>query len=119
MSGKHILSNPALKDHNMTETNEEWTNFLKKVGEVSGLVKDMASGDKEKADAAQALADKYLKGKVITDDDLHMTIKHDRTVINQKAFQSSDKKDTVSKHYYENQFLINMLRYINVCLIIN
>ncbi|XP_041970409.1 tetratricopeptide repeat protein 12 [Aricia agestis] len=72
------------------ELNEEWNNFMKKVGEVSSLVKDMASGDKEKAEAAKQLADRYIEGKVIVDEDVKMTVKHDRTVINQKAFENTE-----------------------------
>ncbi|XP_045765462.1 tetratricopeptide repeat protein 12-like isoform X1 [Maniola jurtina] len=87
------LSNPALTNNQQYELNEEWNNFMKKIGEVSGLVKDMASGDKEKADAAKAIADEYLKGKVILDEDVEMKVKDDRTVINLKAFQSLEKKD--------------------------
>ncbi|CAH4035679.1 unnamed protein product [Pieris brassicae] len=88
------FTNPALKDHKAMELNEEWTNFMKRIGEVSGLVKDLASGDKDKADAAKVLADRYLEGKDINVDDVKMTVKHDRTVINQKAFKSLEKNDT-------------------------
>ncbi|XP_063376978.1 tetratricopeptide repeat protein 12-like [Cydia fagiglandana] len=88
MSLNRILSNPALKDKKEMELNEEWNNFVKRIGEVSGLVKDMASGDKTKADAAAALADQYLQGKVIVDEDVEMKVKCDRTVINKKAFRS-------------------------------
>lgn len=86
-----------MKINQQYELNEEWNNFMKKIGEVSGLVKDMASGDREKADAAQAIADEYLSGKVIIDEDVKLKVKEDRTVINQKAFQSLHKKDAVSK----------------------
>ncbi|XP_034829953.1 tetratricopeptide repeat protein 12-like isoform X1 [Maniola hyperantus] len=93
MSINRRLSNPALNNNQQYELNEEWNNFMKKIGEVSGLVKDMASGDKDKADAAKAIADEYLKGKVILDEDVKMKVKDDRTVINLKAFQSLEKKD--------------------------
>lgn len=92
---RSILSNPALKNEKDMELNEEWTNFMKKIGEVSGLVKDLASGDKDKADAAKVIADRYLEGKDIDISDVKMTVKHDRTVINQKAFHSLGKNDTV------------------------
>ncbi|XP_034829954.1 tetratricopeptide repeat protein 12-like isoform X2 [Maniola hyperantus] len=72
MSINRRLSNPALNNNQQYELNEEWNNFMKKIGEVSGLVKDMASGDKDKADAAKAIADEYLKGKVILDEDVKM-----------------------------------------------
>ncbi|XP_039749465.1 tetratricopeptide repeat protein 12 [Pararge aegeria] len=94
MSVNRRLSNPAFKTNQQYELNEEWNNFMKKIGEVSGLVRDMASGDKGKADAATAIADEYLKGKVILDEDVKMKVKGDRTVINHKAFRSLDKKDT-------------------------
>ncbi|XP_072939717.1 tetratricopeptide repeat protein 12 [Epargyreus clarus] len=94
MNVKKILSNPALKSHKEMELNEEWNNFMKRIGEVSGLVKDLASGDKERADAAKVLADQYLEGKAITDGDVEMKVKENRTVINQKAFKSLENKDT-------------------------
>lgn len=102
MSLNKTLSNPALKDHKHIELNEEWNNFVKRIGEVTGLVKDMASGDKAKADAALALADQYLDGKVILDEDVKMAVKDDRTVINQKAFQSLEKKQTVRVFFPHN-----------------
>ncbi|CAH2105359.1 unnamed protein product [Euphydryas editha] len=94
MSHKKITSNPALKDHKQMELNEEWNNFMKRIGEVSTLVKDLASGDKVKSEAAKAIADQYLDGKVILDEDVKMTIKDNRTLINQKAFKSLEKNDT-------------------------
>ncbi|XP_050670216.1 tetratricopeptide repeat protein 12 [Leptidea sinapis] len=94
MSVRKILKNPALKDHKKQELNEEWTNFVTRIGQVSGLVKDLAGGDKEKSDAALVLADKYLEGKVILDEDVKLNVKDDRTVINQKAFRSMEKKDS-------------------------
>ncbi|CAG9795314.1 unnamed protein product [Diatraea saccharalis] len=94
MSYKSILTNPALKDYEAMQNNDEFNNFMKRVGEVSNLVRDMASGDKEKADAAQTVAEQYLEGKIIADDNIEMKIKDDRTVINQKAFQSLEKMDT-------------------------
>ncbi|XP_030030615.2 tetratricopeptide repeat protein 12 [Manduca sexta] len=89
-----LMKNPALKDHKRMELNEEWNNFTKRIGEVSNIVRDMASGDKERADAAQALADQYLSGKVIVDEDMKMNVKENRTVINYKGFQSLDNKNT-------------------------
>ncbi|XP_011551141.3 tetratricopeptide repeat protein 12 [Plutella xylostella] len=88
MSFNSILNNPALKDHEEETRSEEWNNFVHRVGEVSSLVKDLASGDRGRAEAAQALADKYLNGKIIKDDDLELMIKSDRTVINKSAFPS-------------------------------
>ncbi|XP_023941789.2 tetratricopeptide repeat protein 12 [Bicyclus anynana] len=93
MSINRKFSNPALKNKEQYELNEEWNNFMKKIGEVSGLVRDMASGDKEKADAAKVIADEYLKGKIILDEDVKLKVKEDRTVINQKAFRSLNKTD--------------------------
>ncbi|KAI8424091.1 hypothetical protein MSG28_002699 [Choristoneura fumiferana] len=90
MSLRNILSNPAMQTPKEMELNEEWNNFMKKIGEVSGLVKDMASGDKKKADAAASLADQYLNGKVIFDENVEMKVKSDRTVINAKAFRSME-----------------------------
>ncbi|KAM3960965.1 tetratricopeptide repeat protein 12 [Aphomia sociella] len=84
----------ALKDHKEMELNEEWNNFMKRIGDVSNIVKDLASGDKERAEAAKNLADKYLEGKVILDDDIEMKVKDDRTLINHKAFRSVQNKDT-------------------------
>lgn len=95
MSLKKILANPALQDHAAMERNEQFNNFMKRVGEVSTLVKDMASGDKTRADAATALANQYLEGKVILDDDIKLKVKDDRTVINEKAFKTVENKDTV------------------------
>ncbi|XP_063533007.1 tetratricopeptide repeat protein 12-like [Cydia strobilella] len=97
MSLNRILSNPALKDKKEMELNEEWNNFVKRIGEVSGLVKDMASGDKAKSDAASALADQYLQGKVIVDEDVEMKVKCDRTVINKKAFRSMENEGEMDK----------------------
>lgn len=105
MNHNKITSNPALKDHKQMELNEEWNNFMKRIGEVSTLVKDLASGDKVKSDAAKVIADQYLEGKVILDEDIKMTIKENRTVINQKAFKTLEKNDTVSKKIKE-QFII-------------
>lgn len=91
-----MLANPALKNRKQVELNEEWNNFMKRIGEVSGLVRDMASGDKEKSDAAKHMADQILEGKVLLDEDVKITVKDDRTLINEKAFQSLDLKDKVS-----------------------
>ncbi|CAH0729244.1 unnamed protein product, partial [Brenthis ino] len=88
-----MLANPALKNRKQVELNEEWNNFMKRIGEVSGLVRDMASGDKEKSDAAKHMADQILEGKVLLEEDVKITVKDDRTVINKKAFQSHDLKD--------------------------
>ncbi|XP_059056654.1 tetratricopeptide repeat protein 12-like [Achroia grisella] len=93
MSLRSILSNPALKDHNQIELNEEWNNFMKRIGDVSNIVKDLASGDKEKAEAAKNLADQYLEGKIIIDEDVQLKVKNDRTVINDKAFRFIENKD--------------------------
>lgn len=93
---KKVLKNAAFKDHSKLEKNEEWNNFMKKVGEVSGLVKDLASGDKGKSEAAKAVADQYLNGKIILDEDVKMSIKDNRTVINQKAVQTVKKSDSVN-----------------------
>ncbi|CAH2071704.1 unnamed protein product, partial [Iphiclides podalirius] len=82
------LSTPALKSSKEIELNEEWNNFMKRIGEVSNLVRDIASGDKEKSDAASALAEQYLEGKIITDENAEMKIKEDRTVINRKALEN-------------------------------
>lgn len=92
-----ILANPALRDQKSIEQDEEFTNFMKRVGEVSSLVKDMASGDKVKAEAARVLADQYLDGKVILDDDVKLTVKQNRTLINEKAFKNLGSKDAVSE----------------------
>ncbi|XP_026755558.2 tetratricopeptide repeat protein 12 [Galleria mellonella] len=93
MSLNNVLSNPALKDHKQMELNEEWNNFMKRIGDVSNIVKDLASGDKERAEAAKTRADQYLEGKVITDDGIQLKVKDDRTVINKKAFQYVENKD--------------------------
>lgn len=93
-----ITANPALRNEKSIELNEEWNNFIQRVGTVSNLVKDMASGDKLRADAAHKLADQYLEGKVIVDEDVEMIVKDNRTVINQKAFKSMENKDTVRPH---------------------
>ncbi|CAG4991586.1 unnamed protein product [Parnassius apollo] len=94
MSENKILRNPVLKEANEIELNEEWSNFMKRIGEVSNIIKDLASGDKERADAATVLADQYLEGKVITDDKIVMKLKDDRTIINKNAFESLQKNDT-------------------------
>lgn len=95
MSLNNILKNPALKDPITVELNEEFNNFMKRVGEVSTIVKDMASGDKTRADAAKVLADQFLEGKVIVEDDIKMKVKENRTVINQKALKTVEAKDAV------------------------
>ncbi|XP_013200281.2 RNA polymerase II-associated protein 3 [Amyelois transitella] len=94
MGSRNLLSNPAFKEYKNMELDEEWNNFTKRVGDVSKIVNDLASGDKDKADAAKALADKYLGGKVIVDDNIEMKVKSDRTVINQKAFSTMGKEDS-------------------------
>ncbi|XP_053603534.1 tetratricopeptide repeat protein 12-like [Plodia interpunctella] len=93
MGSRNLRANPAFKEYQDMERDEEWANFTKRVGDVTKIVHDLASGDKAKSDAAQALADKYLGGKVIIDDNIEMKIKSDRTVINQKAFSSMGKQD--------------------------
>lgn len=90
-----ITANPALRDEKSIELNEEWTNFMQRVGHVSNLVKDMACGDRLRSDAAHKLADQYLGGKVILDEEVEMKVKDDRTVINQKAFKSMENNATV------------------------
>ncbi|KAJ8727405.1 hypothetical protein PYW07_001524 [Mythimna separata] len=88
-----ITKNPALRDTKSIELNEEFNNFMQRVSEVSKLVTDMGSGDKEKAEAAKLLADQYLGGKVIIDEDLKLTVKQDRTLINEKAFENLTSRD--------------------------
>lgn len=109
MNTKKILSNPALKTTKEIQLNEEWNNFMKRIGEVSNLVKDLASGDKAKADAATILADQYLEGKVIADEDIEMKLKDNRTVINQKAFEGLDN-NAVSHCYLVYIILCYILR---------
>lgn len=99
MSLRKTLSNPAMKSTKEVELNEEWNNFTKRIGQVHQLVKDLASGDKKKSEAAKILADQYLDGKLILDEDIKLTVKSDRTVINKKAFKNMGKKDTVRKIY--------------------
>lgn len=95
MSFNESLKNVIMKDPKAIEINEEFNNFMKKVGEVSKLVKDLSSGDKSKADRAQAIADEYLSGKIILNDDVPLKVKTNRTVINQKAFKTLENKDAV------------------------
>lgn len=87
----------VMEDKETAVLNEEWNNFVKRVGEVGNIVKDLACGDKDRSDAAAILADKYLEGKVILDEDVQMTVKSNRTVINQKAFGSLENKNSVRK----------------------
>lgn len=95
MSFNESLKNVIMKDPKAIEINEEFNNFMKKVGEVSKLVKDLSSGDKSRADRAQAIADEYLSGKIILNDDVPLKVKTNRTVINQKAFKTLENKDAV------------------------
>lgn len=94
---KKTIVQTVTGDKETTVLNEEWNNFVKRVGEVGNIVKDLASGDKDRSEAAKILADKYLEGKVILDEDVQMTVKSDRTVINQNAFKSLDNQDSVRK----------------------
>ncbi|XP_068630949.1 tetratricopeptide repeat protein 12-like [Battus philenor] len=91
MAAKKSLSKSTFKSTKQIELNEEWNNFMKRIGEVSNIVKDLASGDKAKSEAASVLADQYLEGKIIKDDDIEMKIKEDRTVINRKAFECVER----------------------------
>lgn len=93
-------NNPALKDTKAIELNEEFNNFMQRVSEVSNLVKDMGSGDKVKAEAAKILADQYLDGKIILDEDIKLKVKQNRTLINDKAFKNLGKKDEVSRRIW-------------------
>ncbi|KAI5631495.1 tetratricopeptide repeat protein 12 [Phthorimaea operculella] len=93
MSVKKNMINQVLNDPKDIALNEEWNNFVKRIGEVTNLVKDLSSGDKERAEAAKVMADKYLEGKVILDENVQMTVKSDRTVINQKAFKNMGKQN--------------------------
>lgn len=90
-----ITTNPALRDNKEMELNEEWSNFMLRVGEVSNLVRDMASGDKSKSEAATIRADKLLKGKVILDEDVEATVSTDRTIINKNAFKAMGNENPV------------------------
>lgn len=92
---KRIKGNPALQDPKELELNEEWSNFMQRVGHVKTLVRDMASGDKNRSDAATQMADRYLQGKIILDENIKLKVKDNRTVINKKAFKSMDNKDKV------------------------
>lgn len=84
-----------MRDPREQERSEEFSNFMQRVGEVSTLVKDLASGDKARANMAQMLADKYLNGKILCEEDAKLEVKSDRTVINHKAFRSMQKQDAV------------------------
>lgn len=92
---KASIENLVVNDPKTLELNEEFNNFVKKVGEVSSLVRDMSSGDKARANAAQAIADQYLEGKVILGEDVTLKVKENRTVINQKAFENLQNNDAV------------------------
>lgn len=88
-----IANNPAIRDTKSIELDEEFNNFMQRVSEVSNIVKDMGSGDKVKAEAAKLLADQYLGGKVIIDEDLQLTVQQNRTLINEKAFKNLNKDE--------------------------
>lgn len=94
---KNTVVQTVMANKETAVLNEEWNNFVKRIGEVGNIVKDLASGDKDRSHAATILADKYLEGKVILDEDVQMTVKSDRTVINQKAFKSLENRDSVRK----------------------
>lgn len=94
---KKTIVQTVMQDKEAVVLNEEWNNFVKRIGEVGNIVKDLASGDKDRSEGAMILADKYLGGKVILDEDVQMTVKSDRTVINQKAFKSLENQDSVRK----------------------
>lgn len=94
---KKTVIETVMEDKETAVLNEEWNNFVKRIGEVGNIVKDLASGDKDRSEAATILADKYLEGKVILDEDVQMTVKSDRTVINQQAFKSMENQGSVRK----------------------
>ena len=108
-----IANNPALKDRKAIELDEEFNNFMKRVGEVSNLVKDMAGGDRVKAEAAKIIADQYLGGKLIVEDDVTLTVKENRTLINEKAFKNLQKDDGVSRRILplDNDAIFNKNRW--------
>lgn len=92
--------NPALNDTKDIELNEEFNNFMQRVSEVSNLIQDMGSGDKVKAEAAKILADQYLDGKIIVDEDVKLKVKENRTVINDKALKMLGNKDEVRRRIW-------------------
>lgn len=94
---KKTVIESVMEDKETAVLNEEWNNFVKRIGEVGNIVKDLASGDKDRSEAATILADKYLEGKVILDEDVQLTVKSDRTVINKQAFKSMENQGSVRK----------------------
>ncbi|GBP39445.1 hypothetical protein EVAR_23796_1 [Eumeta japonica] len=88
----------------MAADNEEWNNFMHRVNELSGLVRDMTSGDRAREERAKGLADAYSAGRdvVLGEGGASATkVKWDRTVINRAAFDSrADGEVCVSTAFY-------------------
>lgn len=93
---------------NTVEISEEFNNFMYRVNEVSSIVKKLSSSDKDLQNIGTLEADRYLKegDKIsmenIDEEDIKLTIKTDRSVINRKALLKDDNGDpaTMSKGRY-------------------
>uniref|UniRef100_A0A1B6E4P6 Uncharacterized protein n=1 Tax=Clastoptera arizonana TaxID=38151 RepID=A0A1B6E4P6_9HEMI len=78
---------------------EEFNNFLLKVNEIGSIIKGLTSNDKRKSNEALQIADRYLdtssNNENYSVDETSLKIKKNRTVINQKAFDSlNEPKDS-------------------------
>lgn len=69
---------------------EQWSNFMHQVQNITKLVSDLTSNDEEKSQKAMVLSDKYLSEGTLNETEA-VRIKNNRTVINHQAFEIEDR----------------------------
>lgn len=85
-------------------TNEEFNNFMYRVTEVSAIIQKLGSKDKKVQEIGTLEADRYLNDDgrtfmaTIDEDNVKLTLKNDRTVINKAGFlQETMDQETMSQ----------------------
>ncbi|XP_018334978.1 uncharacterized protein LOC108743877 [Agrilus planipennis] len=98
-----------MSDFKQERVDVEFDNFMYRVHEVNSIVKKLASKDKILNHMGTLEADKFLKdsGKKlpedISEDDIQVQIKTDKSVINHEAFRREDNPETMSQEQFMKQ----------------
>lgn len=111
--------NSSLRIENVIMTNsdhidEEFNNFMYKVTEVSEIVKKLGSTDEKLQQIGTLEADRFLNNSKSTqlenieENNVILTVKENRSVINKKALLKDDgNRDTMSQGAFFLNFIIN------------
>lgn len=112
MESQSTHFSPELK-----KIDEEFNNFMHRVNEINGIVKKLASKDKQTQEMGAMEADQFLKDTKeytsIDEETVEVKIKTNRTLINKKALVDEQKdENTMSQGKYVSvTFLCVYLNY--------